>query len=127
MLFISLSPAGTPTSRCYVMLHIHTHVLVLSPDEADMREVSHFLLERRNGSESREVVHDIPFATPENKTMPDADPPAPHPPPVPPAGVDPFEAASPATKASADTFCSLLARTSSSGSRSKSRKTNMLL
>lgn len=64
-----------------------------------MREVSHFLLELRNGSESREV-HEIPPSVPENEALPDPDPLASHHLPSMPASVDPLQSASPATRVS---------------------------
>eukprot|EP00903_Cladosiphon_okamuranus_P012731 g11902.t1 len=66
-------------------------------NEADMREVSHFLLELKNGSESRgDVVCGIPHSAPENEVGAgsDLDPP----PSATPISLDPLQSASPNTK-----------------------------
>lgn len=62
-----------------------------------MREVSHFLLELKNGSESRgDVVCGIPHSAPENEVGAgsDLDPP----PSATPISLDPLQSASPDTK-----------------------------
>ena len=72
-------------------------------DEADMREVSHFLLELKNGSESRgDVVCGIPHSAPENEVGAgsDLDPP----PSGTPISLDPLQSASPDTKVGDNTF-----------------------
>lgn len=66
-------------------------------DDADMREVSHFLLELKNGSESRgDVVCKIPHSAPGNEVGAgsDLDPP----PSATPISLDPLQSASPETK-----------------------------
>lgn len=67
------------------------------PDEADMREVSHFLLELKNGSGSRDVC-EIPPAVPENEVVPGSGSEAA----APPASIslDPLQSASPEARVS---------------------------
>lgn len=61
-----------------------------------MREVSHFLLELRNGSESRDV-HEIPPSLPENEVVggSSSEPAGPAP-----LSMDPLQSASPETRVS---------------------------
>lgn len=69
----------------------------LVADDADMREVSHFLLELKNGSESRgDVVCGIPHSAPENEVGAESDLDAP--PSAAPDSLDPLQSASPDTK-----------------------------
>lgn len=70
-----------------------------STDEADMREVSHFLLELKNGSESRgDGICEIPHAAPANEIGAGSDV-NPHPSSTP-LSLDPLQSASPETKVS---------------------------
>lgn len=71
-------------------------------DEADMREVSHFLLKLKNGSESRDVS-DIPPTVPENEVVSGSEH-ADSAPPPPPASLDPLESASAETKVAINTW-----------------------
>lgn len=92
-----------PTTK-YHILYTHMHCCMYAPpaptplaDEADMREVSHFLLELKNGSESRgDVVCEIPHSAPENEVGAGSD--LGPPPPATPISLDPLQSASPDTK-----------------------------
>lgn len=76
---------------------------VSSADEADMREVSHFLLELKNGSESRgDGICGIPHAAPANEIGAGSDlNPLPSSTPL---SLDPLQSASPETKVSYHTL-----------------------
>lgn len=72
-------------------------MLARTADEADMREVSHFLLELKNGSESRgDVVCGIPHSAPENEVGAGSGLDSPQS--ATPNGLDPLQSASSDTK-----------------------------